>query len=94
MMFAGAVRGIHVNPVLVRAMDRIFILHADHEQNASHLHRPCACAARRHQPVRGHRRGRRMPGGPAHGGANEALTMLEGHPAQWRRREDPSSSNR
>jgi citrate synthase len=35
MMFATPCDDYQVNPVLVRAMDRIFILHADHEQNAS-----------------------------------------------------------
>src|SRR6267154_520178 len=35
MMFATPCEDYHVNPVLVRALDRIFILHADHEQNAS-----------------------------------------------------------
>src|SRR5262245_35302015 len=35
MMFGVPAEEYHVNPVLVRALDRIFILHADHEQNAS-----------------------------------------------------------
>lgn len=35
MMFATPCEPYKVNPVLVRALDRIFILHADHEQNAS-----------------------------------------------------------
>ena len=35
MMFGDAVRGVQAQRVLVRAMDRILILHADHEQNAS-----------------------------------------------------------
>lgn len=66
-----------VNPVLARAMDRIFILHADHEQNAStstvrlsgsSRANPFACIAS----------GIASLWGPAHGGANEAvLAMLE-----------------
>ncbi len=66
-----------VNPVLARAMDRIFILHADHEQNASTSTvrlagssgaNPFACIAA----------GIASLWGPAHGGANEAaLNMLE-----------------
>ena len=65
------------NPVLTRAMDRIFILHADHEQNASTSTvrlagssgaNPFACVAA----------GIACLWGPAHGGANEAaLNMLE-----------------
>ena len=35
MMFALPTENYEVNPVLVKALDRIFILHADHEQNAS-----------------------------------------------------------
>jgi citrate synthase len=66
-----------VNPVLARALDRIFILHADHEQNASTSTvrlagssgaNPFACIAA----------GIACLWGPAHGGANEAaLKMLE-----------------
>jgi citrate synthase len=65
-----------VNPVLAHAMDRIFILHADHEQNASTSTvrtagssgaNPFACIAA----------GIASLWGPAHGGANEAvLSML------------------
>ena len=64
------------NPVLARAMDRIFILHADHEQNASTSTvrlagstgaNPFACISA----------GIAAFWGPAHGGANEAaLNML------------------
>ncbi|HAJ46607.1 MAG TPA: citrate (Si)-synthase, partial [Alphaproteobacteria bacterium] len=35
MCFAVPAEEYRINPVLARAMDRIFILHADHEQNAS-----------------------------------------------------------
>lgn len=78
MMFAvPAEPNIRPDPVLVRAMDRIFILHADHEQNAStstvrtagsSAANPFACIAA----------GITALWGPAHGGANEAvLNMLE-----------------
>src|SRR5215467_11146497 len=64
-----------VNPVLARAMDRIFILHADHEQNASTATvrnagssgaNPFACIAA----------GIASLWGPAHGGANEAVLKM------------------
>jgi len=77
MMFAVPSEDYVVNPVLVRALDRIFILHADHEQNASTSTvrlagssgaNPFACIAA----------GIACLWGPAHGGANEAcLQMLE-----------------
>ena len=77
MMFAVPAEEYKVNDVLVRALDRIFILHADHEQNASTSTvrlagssgaNPFACIAA----------GIACLWGPAHGGANEAaLNMLE-----------------
>jgi citrate synthase len=77
MMFAVPAEEYKVNDVLVRALDRIFILHADHEQNASTSTvrlagssgaNPFACIAA----------GIACLWGPAHGGANEAcLQMLE-----------------
>ena len=77
MMFAVPAEDYKVNDVLVRALDRIFILHADHEQNASTSTvrlagssgaNPFACVAA----------GIACLWGPAHGGANEAaLNMLE-----------------
>lgn len=77
MMFSTPSEKYEVNPVLERAMDRIFILHADHEQNASTSTvrtagssgaNPFACIAA----------GIASLWGPAHGGANEAcLKMLE-----------------
>src|SRR6266705_2986706 len=77
MMFAVPAEEYKLNPVLVRALDRIFILHADHEQNASTSTvrlagssgaNPFACIAA----------GIVSLWGPAHGGANEAaLQMLE-----------------
>ena len=77
MCFAVPSEPYVVNPVLSRALDRIFILHADHEQNASTSTvrlagssgaNPFACIAA----------GIACLWGPAHGGANEAaLTMLQ-----------------
>jgi citrate synthase len=77
MMFGNPCEKTRVNPVLAKAMDRIFLLHADHEQNASTSAvrltgstgaNPFACIAA----------GIAALWGPAHGGANEAvLTMLE-----------------
>ncbi|MBS1187601.1 MAG: gltA [Burkholderiaceae bacterium] len=76
MMFATPAEDYKVNPVLARALDRIMILHADHEQNASTSTvrlagssgaNPFACIAA----------GIASLWGPLHGGANEAtLTML------------------
>ena len=77
MMFATPCEDYKVNPILAKAMDRILILHADHEQNASTSTvrlagssgaNPFACIAA----------GIASLWGPAHGGANEAvLTMLK-----------------
>jgi len=77
MMFATPCEEYIPNPVLVRALDRILILHADHEQNASTSTvrlagssgaNPFACISA----------GIACLWGPAHGGANEAcLQMLE-----------------
>ncbi|GGA55129.1 citrate synthase [Nitratireductor aestuarii] len=76
MCFSVPCEEYKVNPILARAMDRIFILHADHEQNASTSTvrlagssgaNPFACIAA----------GIACLWGPAHGGANEAaLNML------------------
>ena len=76
MCYAVPTEDYKVNPVLARAVDRIFILHADHEQNASTSTvrlagssgaNPFACIAA----------GIACLWGPAHGGANEAaLKML------------------
>ncbi|MCX8519124.1 MAG: citrate synthase [Methylophilaceae bacterium] len=77
MMFATPCEEYRVNPVLSRALERILILHADHEQNASTSTvrlvgssgaNPFACISA----------GIASLWGPAHGGANEAtLNMLE-----------------
>ena len=76
MMFGNPCEEYKVNPVLAKAMDRIFLLHADHEQNASTSTvrltgstgaNPFACIAA----------GVAALWGPSHGGANEAvLNML------------------
>ena len=77
MMFSNPAEEYEVNPVLAKAIDKILILHADHEQNASTSTvrlagssgaNPYACIAA----------GIASLWGPAHGGANEAvLNMLD-----------------
>ena len=77
MMYATPCEEYEVNPIIARAMDRIFILHADHEQNASTSTvrlagstgaNPFGCIAS----------GIAALWGPSHGGANEAvIRMLE-----------------
>ena len=77
MMFATPCEDYAVNPIIAKAMDRIFLLHADHEQNASTSTvrlagstgaNPFACIAA----------GIAALWGPAHGGANEAvLNMID-----------------
>jgi len=75
MMFAVPAEEYALSPVLVRAIDRLFILHADHEQNASTSTvrlagssgaNPFACIAA----------GIASLWGPAHGGANEAVVRM------------------
>src|SRR6478735_139365 len=76
MMFATPCEDYKVNPVLVRALDRIFILHADHEQNAS-TSTVRLCASSGTNPFAAVAAGVACLWGPAHGGANEAcLNML------------------
>ena len=76
MMFATPCEEYTVNDVLVRAMDRIFILHADHEQNAS-TSTVRLCASSGTNPFAAIAAGVACLWGPAHGGANEAaLGML------------------
>ncbi|MBS1039354.1 citrate synthase [Gluconobacter cerinus] len=100
MLFARPGNHYRVNPVLARAMDRILLLHADHEQNASTTTvrlvgstgaNPYACISA----------GIAALWGPAHGGANEAaLNMLqsigtrEGIPAFLEQVKDKNSSVR
>lgn len=75
MMFATPCEKIEITPAIAKAMDRIFILHADHEQNASTSTvrlagssgaNPFACMAS----------GIAALWGPAHGGANEAVINM------------------
>jgi citrate synthase len=75
MLFAVPAEPYHVNPVLAKALDMIFILHADHEQNASTSTvrlagssgaNPFACISA----------GIASLWGPAHGGANEAVIHM------------------
>lgn len=75
MTFAVPSENYRISPVLARAMDRFFILHADHEQNASTstvrlagstAANPYACIAA----------GMASLWGPAHGGANEAVIVM------------------
>ncbi|QOL20419.1 citrate synthase [Candidatus Bodocaedibacter vickermanii] len=100
MMFGVPTETYEINPILERALDRIFILHADHEQNASTSTvrlagstgaDPIACIAA----------GVASLWGPAHGGANEAvLKMLaeigskENIPEYIRRAKDKNDSFR
>ena len=77
MMFAVPAEEYVVNPVLERAVDRIFILHADHEQNASTSTVRLAGSSGTN-PFAAIAAGVACLWGPAHGGANEAaLKMLE-----------------
>ncbi|MBX2809423.1 MAG: citrate synthase [Cellvibrionaceae bacterium] len=75
MMFGTPCEEPNISPVLARAMDKIFLLHADHEQNASTSTvrlagssgaNPFACIAS----------GITALWGPAHGGANEAVLQM------------------
>ncbi len=76
MMFSNPCEEYKVNDVLVRALDRIFILHADHEQNAS-TSTVRMCASSGTNPFAAIAAGVACLWGPAHGGANEAaLNML------------------
>jgi citrate synthase len=77
MMFGNPCEDYQVNPVLANAMDKIFLLHADHEQNASTSTvrlagstgaNPFACIAS----------GIAALWGPSHGGANEAVLKMLG----------------
>jgi len=76
MMFATPCEEYVVNPVIERALDRIFILHADHEQNAS-TSTVRLCGSSGTNPFAAIAAGVACLWGPAHGGANEAcLNML------------------
>ncbi len=100
MMFSVPANDFEVNPVLAKALDRILILHADHEQNASTSTvrlagssgaNPFACIAA----------GIASLWGPAHGGANEAVLKMLGEieskdrvPEFIKRAKDPNDSYR
>ncbi|WP_031408350.1 citrate synthase [Thiomonas sp. FB-Cd] len=76
MMWATPCEDFEPNPVIERALDRIFILHADHEQNAS-TSTVRLCASSGTNPFAAIAAGVACLWGPAHGGANEAcLNML------------------
>jgi citrate synthase len=76
MMFANPCEEYEINDVLVRALDRIFILHADHEQNASTSTVRLAGSSGTN-PFAAIAAGVACLWGPSHGGANEAcLNML------------------
>ena len=77
MMFSESDEHCEVNPVLAKAMDRIFLLHADHEQNAS-TSSVRVIGSTGTDPYMAITGGIAALWGPAHGGANEAvLRMLE-----------------
>lgn len=77
MMFGTPCEDYKVNEVVERALDRIFILHADHEQNAS-TSTVRLCGSSGTNPYAAISAGIACLWGPAHGGANEAcLNMLE-----------------
>ena len=77
MCFFSPMREYNEDPLLTRAMDKIFILHADHEQNASTSTVRLASSSRAN-PYACVAAGVVSLWGPAHGGANEAaLKMLE-----------------
>ena len=77
MMFGTPCEEYKVNPVIEKALDRIFILHADHEQNAS-TSTVRLCGSSGTNPFAAIAAGVACLWGPAHGGANEAcLNMLE-----------------
>ena len=77
MMFATPCEDYEPDDVLVRAIDRIFILHADHEQNAS-TSTVRLCGSSGTNPFAAIAAGVACLWGPAHGGANEAaLNMLK-----------------
>ena len=75
MMFATPCEEYKVNPVLVRALDRIFILHADHEQNAS-TSTVRLCGSSGTNPFAAISAGIACLWGAAHGGANEACLQM------------------
>jgi citrate synthase len=100
MCFAVPCEEYKVNPVLSRAMDRIFTLHADHEQNASTSTVRLAGSTGAH-PFACIAAGIACLWGPAHGGANEAALKMLGEigavdriPEYIKRAKDPKDSFR
>ena len=77
MMFAVPCEPYKVNPVLAKALDRIFILHADHEQNAS-TSTVRLVGSTGASPYAAIAAGIAALWGPAHGGANEAVVKMLG----------------
>ncbi len=75
MMFAVPCEDYRINPVLARALDRIFILHADHEQNAS-TSTVRLVGSTGASPYAAIAAGIASLWGPAHGGANEAVVNM------------------
>ena len=75
MMFGVPCEPYKVNPVLARALDRIFILHADHEQNAS-TSTVRLVGSTGASPYAAIAAGIASLWGPAHGGANEAVVSM------------------
>ena len=75
MMFASPSKKYKVNPVLAKALDKIFILHADHEQNAS-TSTVRTCGSSGSNPFAAVSAGIASLWGPAHGGANEAVIKM------------------
>ena len=77
MMFATPCEEYVVNPVIAKAFDRILLLHADHEQNASTSAVRLAGSSGTH-PFSAVAAGVACLWGPAHGGANEAVLKMLG----------------
>ncbi len=75
MMFAQPTQNYDVSPVVVRALDKILILHADHEQNASTSTVRLAASSQAN-PFGCIAAGIACLWGPAHGGANEAVIRM------------------
>ena len=75
MMFSVPAQKYHINPIIAKAMDKIFLLHADHEQNAS-TSTVRTAASSEANPFACIGAGIASLWGPAHGGANEAVVNM------------------
>jgi len=100
MCFSVSAEEYEINPVLARAMDRFFMLHADHEQNASTSTVRLAASSGAH-PFAAVAAGVACLWGPSHGGANEAalrqmraIGSVNNIPEFVRQVKDPSSDIR